>query len=215
MPAPLPSITPPEGFEPDKRDPLTIAIEQHLDDVRQWTEWITNGDPSGIGMVDYGIYRTFEEWVKRKEALNIIDSILQKRLTLGWPYDHKAIILIQILPSERLAPYAKLLEPLLPPKPSEDPAKPINLPAHFNPLIATLAQSLYTTAKEKAKEEEETKKKADEKKKEEEEIEKWELWSNMYGKSRANWFNHPGNPQWGYWEWNQIGKEDWWKDRSQ
>ncbi|WRT65260.1 uncharacterized protein IL334_002203 [Kwoniella shivajii] len=215
MPKPLPRLTPPPSDEPDTRDPLSLALATHLDDVRQWIEWATNGDPTNLGMIDYGIYRQFEDWIKKKEVLDLIDSILQRRLTSGYPHNHKAIILIQLIPRDRLSPYAKLLEPLLPAKPSEDPNKPVDLPRFYNPLIASLTASLHDLASVTAAEEETSKKNEEEKKKQDEEIQKWELWCNLYGKSnRADWRPHPGNPQWTYWGWQEIGQEDWWKGRN-
>ncbi|KAK6904282.1 hypothetical protein L486_03864 [Kwoniella mangroviensis CBS 10435] len=214
MPKPLPKLSPPPEDQPDTRDPIEVALKQHLEDVREWTEWMTNGDPQGIGRMDYGIYRTFEEWVKKKEALDIIDGILQKRLTLGFPYTHKALILAQIIPSDRLAPYAKLVEPFLPPKPPSGPEDKVDIPKFFNPLIASIAQGIHTQATAEIAKQEAAKKAEEEKKKQDEEIERWELWCNLYGRSRADWYPHPGNPQWTYWGWSEIGKENWWKGRN-
>ncbi|OCF33962.1 hypothetical protein I316_04308 [Kwoniella heveanensis BCC8398] len=195
MPKPLPKLDTTYTEEsPDPRDPLAVALDRHLEDVRLWTEWVTNGDPSTAGWIDYTIWRTFEVWIGRKEALDIIDSILQSRLKLGFPYDQKAIILAQLIPESRLAPYAELLKPLLPPPP----------PAHPAP------------ASVKAAEAEAAKKAEEAKKKEEDEIKKWETWCNAYGRTnRADWRAMPGNPAWTWWGWNEIGKEEWWKGRNE
>ncbi|WWC67445.1 uncharacterized protein I206_101353 [Kwoniella pini CBS 10737] len=223
MPKALPRLTPPpEGGE--SRDPISIALEQHLHDVRQWTEWVTNGDPRGIGTMDYGIYRTFEVWVQRKESLDVIDSILQNRMSIGYPYSQKAIILAQILPSERLIPYIKLLEPLLPPttikkeeEEEEEELKNNKFLKNFNPLISNLAKNLYDKAKLEELNLENLKKEKEEKLKQEEEIKKWELWCNLYGRTcKSNWLSKSQfeNPQWTYWNWKEISKEDWWKGRN-
>ncbi|WWC58934.1 uncharacterized protein I303_101479 [Kwoniella dejecticola CBS 10117] len=218
MPKALPVLSPSEAGAADTRDPIAVALEQHLHDVRQWTEWVTNGDPRGVGTMDYGMYRTFEAWVQKREALDVIDSILQSRMAIGFPYSQKAVILAQILPPERLPPYVKLLEPLLPPPPAkegEEPPKAPTSPMHFNPIIAHLAQSLHATAVAEAAKVEAAKKAEEDKKKQEDEINKWELWCNLYGRTcRSDWYGPPGNPQWTYWGWNEIGREEWWKGRN-
>lgn len=46
---------------------------------------------------------------------------------------------------------------------------------------------------------------------------KWDLWSGIYGKSRADWVGLPednGSVKWGWWAWESIEAEEWWKDRN-
>ncbi|WVQ97532.1 hypothetical protein IAU59_004646 [Kwoniella sp. CBS 9459] len=224
MPKPLPKIDSTYTQEsPDPRDPLTVALDKHLEDVRLWTEWLTNGDPSTANWIDYAVWKTFESWIGRKEALDIIDSILQSRLKLGFPYDQKAIILAQLIPESRLAPYAELLKPLLPPPPpapapesAGPPPPPPPLSPHYNPLISSIAASLHAVASAKAAEAEAAKKADEAKKNEADELKKWETWCDTYGRTnRADWRAHPGNPAWTWWGWSEIGREEWWEGRNE
>ncbi|WWD21860.1 hypothetical protein CI109_106348 [Kwoniella shandongensis] len=207
MPKQIPQLDPP-GEDTPLPDPIAQVRQQQLDMVRFYTEWATNGDPSN--WVDLEMYRVFQGWVQKKELLEVIDGILQKRLTLSYPYKHKALILTQLIPVSHLAPYAKLLKPFF-----DDPTS-VHLILPYPPgMIHTLAQSLHTIAEPQAAKVEADKKSTEEKKKDEEEMYKWQVWNELYGRTnRADWRGLPKGPEWGYWLWSEIGPEDWWSRRE-
>ncbi|ODN74825.1 hypothetical protein L202_07136 [Cryptococcus amylolentus CBS 6039] len=166
---PLPDAPWPEGT-----DPAVIAKSELQSQVRDATEWATNSDPSQGGFVHMELYRRIQEWVKNPDALEIIDGILQQRLTMAFPANHKALFLTQLIPRDSLAPYAPLLKPL-----SEPP--PDAAGANFNFLITTLAASLHTLADLEAKNVEAKKKADEEAKKKAEEDALWERTAELYG----------------------------------
>ncbi|OXG85669.1 hypothetical protein C345_03710 [Cryptococcus neoformans A2-102-5] len=200
MPVLIPQLEPPKDA-----DPVAAATTQLLEQVRAMTEWYTNGDSSPSSFIDFAGYRQLQEWAKNPEALNVIDKILQTRLGLSFPYNQKALILVQLIPEDKLAPYAALLKPLI-------ESSPVSTSSYTYaiPLTTTLATSLHSLADGQAK-------KAEAKKKEDEEKMKWDLRSEVYGKSRADWVGLPednGGVKWGWWAWESIEAEEWWKDRN-
>ncbi|WVQ83763.1 hypothetical protein IAT38_005907 [Cryptococcus sp. DSM 104549] len=177
MSRPLPQLTPPPPDAPAP-DPAAVALEELIVTVRAWTEWVTNSDPSTF--VDYPVYQQFKEWVKTKEALDVIDGILQARLKLGFPHNQKALMLVQLIPDARLAPYAPLLLPLT--TPPDDAVNP------NTPFITSLASALHTAAAAEAAKIEAAKKAEEEKKKAEEEAANIAAMYELYGRG------YPGAP---------------------
>ncbi|WVQ75335.1 hypothetical protein IAR50_004952 [Cryptococcus sp. DSM 104548] len=175
----------PDAPWPAGTDPADIAKHELTSQVRDATEWATNSDPSRGGFVDMGLYRSIQEWVKNPDALNIIDGILQQRLTMAFPANHKALLLTQLLPRDRLAPYAPLLKPLT--EAPEDVAG-----ANFNFFITTLATSLYTLADLEAKKAEAKKEEEEEARKKEEQDAMWEQTAELYGWGRRPEFGYGG-----------------------
>lgn len=165
MPALIPQLEPPKDA-----DPIAAATIQLLEQVRATTEWYTNGDSSASSFIDFSGYRQLQEWAKNPEALNVIDKILRARLGLPFPYNQKALILVQLIPEDKLAPYAPLLKPLVESSPDSTSAY-----TYATPFIVTLATSLHSLADGQAK-------KTEAKKKEDEEKVKWNSWSEVYGK---------------------------------
>lgn len=102
----------------------------------------------------------------------------------------QAIILAQAVPVPSLAP---LLDPL---KPHRD---------HLNPLIGAIAAHLHTAGEASKTEQAETAKKADEQN-------KWDTWSALYGRSKADWRGLPkeGEMGWGWWIAQDVGAQEWW-----
>lgn len=41
-------------------------------------------------------------------------------------------------------------------------------------------------------------------------MEKYEVWSSLYGRAEADWPGPPKEPEWGSWALFEVGKEDWW-----
>ncbi|ODN91376.1 hypothetical protein L198_05888 [Cryptococcus wingfieldii CBS 7118] len=181
---PLPDAPWPEGT-----DPAVIAKSELQSQVRDATEWATNSDPSQGGFVNMEMYRRIQEWVKnpcvgdyRWDPAAAIDYGLSRLITRYLLARQEsqlltfidALFLTQLIPRDRLAPYAPLLEPL-----SEPP--PDAAGANLNFLITTLAASLHTLAELEAKNVEAKKKADEEAKKKAEEDAMWERTAELYG----------------------------------
>jgi hypothetical protein len=41
-------------------------------------------------------------------------------------------------------------------------------------------------------------------------VEKYEVWSSLYGRAEADWPGPPKEPEWGSWALFEVGKEEWW-----
>lgn len=74
-----------------------------------------------------------------------------------------------------------------------------------HPYIAAIATQLHTSG-DKAKTE-----KAEEAKKVTEQS-KWDTWTSLYGKSKADWRGLPKEEDmgWGWWIAQDVGAEEWW-----
>ncbi|WVN88904.1 uncharacterized protein L203_104119 [Cryptococcus depauperatus CBS 7841] len=203
MPASIPQVDPPKDA-----DPVALALTELTQQVRAVTEWATNGDPSPQSFVDFHTYQQLQEWAKKPEALDVIDGILQWRLKLPYPYNYKALILTQLIPVSRLAPYAPLLEPLATPS-AQNPEL-----LSFTPFMTTLATSLHSMAAAHVAKTKADKAAREEKEAKEKEAEMFAMWCELYGKTnKADWhsLSAADNVKWGYWQWQPISAEGWWK----
>ncbi|WVR04233.1 hypothetical protein IAU60_001233 [Kwoniella sp. DSM 27419] len=196
-------------------DPIQSALDMHLGHVRSSLEQLTNGDPRTVGMIPWEMWALISDWVKHEPSLDVIDRVLQQRLKLGPPYEQKALILLQLLPEDRLGAYVPLLDPLLPASPSESetnspPAYPACLPSpHMHHQLSTLHTKAVGQAASAKKAQGTAQAKADEAKR----ADDWALWSSLYGKTcQSGWrpLPAPDEVRMGYWDSSEINAEDWW-----
>ena len=74
-----------------------------------------------------------------------------------------------------------------------------------NPFLAALATQLHAAGDKEKTESAEAASRAAEQL-------KWDTWSNLYGKSKADWRSLPKQDEmgWGWWIAQDVGPQEWW-----
>ncbi|ORY28506.1 hypothetical protein BCR39DRAFT_559525 [Naematelia encephala] len=169
---------------------IPYSLDEVLSKIRETIERAT--DPFPTSMPDYELYMKVREWGQNPQYCAVIQGVLKARLGLPFPYNHKAVMLLQALP---ISSHIALLDQLKPLTSDETPKD----------LITHLATEIHSNAAaEKSKGEQQAGAKDTQW--------KWDVWCEHYGKPDSDWQPLPTGPEpeWGLWAIYPVDRDTWW-----